>query len=434
MMATARRSGPAGRSQILDAPQSMSQSPTSADRKVLDKVFKRLEKLHKLSTDPRLGLKNSPPYLPELVSETATLLTEVWAPYRGSMMAVPRGDEGDYLRIHIRHLLDKTDRAVLLFKDGKEKMFEETSSYSGQDNMCGGNFKNMTEGKFNPKKRCNEFFVAKLEIKVEKFGHKLGPPVGNHIHQEAMKEKTQNDRKKVLQGPPSLPAVESFSGSDVFEVLVIGPDDKSSSQRCLAHKGPQKDVNNVKSCLKLLNEAGENIPRFVSHYLDELPTVTFNSLDISCLLGKIERVSTDISAMKQAMSAQTNICEDLRLVTAGINQRLCVIEQPEPGGGDASISQVNVDPARSRAVHRASSDCGQSWLDGESSAMTAAATRIGEEALSRSVLSAGPMVGASALDVGVVEGELDVRLRGGVAVSPAWSRVVKEGRRLKYDF
>ncbi|XP_052474433.1 E3 ubiquitin-protein ligase CBL isoform X2 [Carassius gibelio] len=44
-------------------------------------------------------------------------------------MAVPRSDEGDYLRIHIRHLLDKADRAVLLFKEGKERMFEETSSY-----------------------------------------------------------------------------------------------------------------------------------------------------------------------------------------------------------------------------------------------------------------------------------------------------------------
>lgn len=123
-MATARRT-----SQTPDASQSVSQSPTSADRKLFDKVLRRLDKLHKLSTDPRLGLKNSPPYLPELVSETAIQLTEVWAPYRGTMMAVPRGDEGDYLRIHIRHLLDKADRAVLLFKDGKEKMFEETSSY-----------------------------------------------------------------------------------------------------------------------------------------------------------------------------------------------------------------------------------------------------------------------------------------------------------------
>ncbi|KAF4103183.1 E3 ubiquitin-protein ligase CBL-C [Onychostoma macrolepis] len=123
-MATARRS-----SQDPDTSQSVSQSPTSTDRKHLDKVLRRLGKLHKLSTDPRLGLKNSPPYLPELVSETTIHLTEVWAPYRGSMMAVPRGDEGDYLRIHIRQLLDKADRAVLLFKDGKEKMFEETSSY-----------------------------------------------------------------------------------------------------------------------------------------------------------------------------------------------------------------------------------------------------------------------------------------------------------------
>jgi len=42
---------------------------------------------------------------------------------------------------------------------------------SGQDtdSLCGGtgNFKNMTEGKFKPKKRCTECFVTKLEIKVE---------------------------------------------------------------------------------------------------------------------------------------------------------------------------------------------------------------------------------------------------------------------------
>ncbi|XP_051574651.1 E3 ubiquitin-protein ligase CBL-like isoform X2 [Myxocyprinus asiaticus] len=118
-MATARSLGTSSHSE--------SQSPTSADRKLLDKVLKRLDKLHKLCTDPSLGLKNSPPYLPELLSETAVHLTEVWAPYRGTMMAVPRGDEGEYLRVHIRHLLDKIDRAVLLFKEGREKMFEETS-------------------------------------------------------------------------------------------------------------------------------------------------------------------------------------------------------------------------------------------------------------------------------------------------------------------
>ncbi|KAF1388178.1 hypothetical protein PFLUV_G00087510 [Perca fluviatilis] len=114
------------------SPKSSSQPPTSGDRRLVDKALRRLDKLRELCTHPRLGLRNSPPYLPDLVSETATLLMDVWEPYRSPKAAggqVPRGDEAKYLRIHIRNLLDKTDRALLLFKEGREKIFEETSSY-----------------------------------------------------------------------------------------------------------------------------------------------------------------------------------------------------------------------------------------------------------------------------------------------------------------
>ncbi|XP_037641942.1 E3 ubiquitin-protein ligase CBL-C isoform X2 [Sebastes umbrosus] len=113
------------------SPKSGSQPPTSGDRRLVDKALKRLEKLHELCTNPRLGLRNSPPYLPDLVSETTTLLTQVWEPYRGPRAAssqAPRGDEAKYLRVHVRNLLDKTDRALLLFKEGREKIFEESSS------------------------------------------------------------------------------------------------------------------------------------------------------------------------------------------------------------------------------------------------------------------------------------------------------------------
>ncbi|XP_036441993.1 E3 ubiquitin-protein ligase CBL-C [Colossoma macropomum] len=129
-MAMAESAGGLGRSPEPDPSNSAaSQPPSSADLKLLNKVFKRLAKLKMLCTDPRLGLKNSPPYLPELVSETANLLMEVWAPYKGSVPAVPRENEGEYLKIHVRHLLDKTDRAIMLFKEGKDRMFEEKSSY-----------------------------------------------------------------------------------------------------------------------------------------------------------------------------------------------------------------------------------------------------------------------------------------------------------------
>lgn len=108
------------------------QPPTSADLRLVDKALRRLDKLHELCTNPRLGLRNSPPYLPDLVTEMTTLLMQVWEPYRGSRTPggqVPRGDEAKYMRVHLRNLLDKTDRAMLLFKEGREKIFEETSSY-----------------------------------------------------------------------------------------------------------------------------------------------------------------------------------------------------------------------------------------------------------------------------------------------------------------
>ncbi|XP_022053714.1 E3 ubiquitin-protein ligase CBL-C isoform X1 [Acanthochromis polyacanthus] len=117
---------------VSKSPKLSSQPPTSGDRRLVDKTLKRLDKLHDLCTNPRLGLRNSPPYLPDLISETSTLLTLVWEPYQGSKAGggkVPCEDEVKYLRVHIRNLLDKTDRAVLLFKEGREKIFEESSSY-----------------------------------------------------------------------------------------------------------------------------------------------------------------------------------------------------------------------------------------------------------------------------------------------------------------
>lgn len=104
---------------------------TNSERRLVEKALKKLEKLLELCTDPRLGLKNSPPYLPDLVSRTTAALLQVWEPYqdsKGTSSQVPRGDEAKYLKVHAKNLLDKTDKALLQFKDGKDKMFEETSS------------------------------------------------------------------------------------------------------------------------------------------------------------------------------------------------------------------------------------------------------------------------------------------------------------------
>lgn len=77
-----------------------------------------------------------------------------------------------------------------------------------------------------------------------------------------------------------------------------------TTQRNISHKGAQKDANNIKSCLKVLNECRNNVPRFVSHYLDELPPVTFTNMDV-----KIEQLHIEVSAMKHALHRQTEMSE-----------------------------------------------------------------------------------------------------------------------------
>ncbi|XP_072316313.1 E3 ubiquitin-protein ligase CBL-C [Eucyclogobius newberryi] len=115
----------------ISEPAKNSQLLTNTDTRLVEKALKKLERLFELCTDPRLGLKNSPPYLPDLVTETTAMLLQVWEPYqdpRATAGQTPKGDEARYLRIHVRNLLDKTEKALLLFKEGKEKIFEESSS------------------------------------------------------------------------------------------------------------------------------------------------------------------------------------------------------------------------------------------------------------------------------------------------------------------
>lgn len=54
------------------------------------------------------------------------------------------------------------------------------------------------------------------------------------------------------------------------------------TQQMVLHEGAQKNIKNVKLCFKILNECGDNIPKFVSYFLDELPPVFLIALICQC--------------------------------------------------------------------------------------------------------------------------------------------------------
>lgn len=101
----------------------------------------------------------------------------------------------------------------------------------------------------------------------------------------------------------------------------------NTSQRNVSHKGAQKDTNNVKLCLKVLNECGDNVPRFVSHFLDDLPPVSFNHIDAAALLTRIEQLNNELRCMKTSIEKQTSVCEDLRAVSVSMDSRVSALEK-----------------------------------------------------------------------------------------------------------
>ena len=119
-----------------------------------------------------------------------------------------------------------------------------------------------------------------------------------------------------------------------------------TSQRNVAHKGLHKDANNIKLCLKVLNECGVNTPRFVSHYLEDLPPVSFTSIDTTCLLRRMEQLFTEVCSLKRVTQLQTEVCEQ-------INGRVDLLERrPERAAG----SDPGLEPAsRKRSME---SSCG----------------------------------------------------------------------------
>ncbi|XP_067874574.1 E3 ubiquitin-protein ligase CBL-like isoform X4 [Heterodontus francisci] len=108
--------GRSARAFVLECPR--------GDKRTVEKVYKELQKLVKLCQHPRLLLKNSPPYILEIVPETCSLLKLILSNYEAKLDLL--WDNG-YFSVCLQNLLNKSKQASRLFKEAKEKMFEEKS-------------------------------------------------------------------------------------------------------------------------------------------------------------------------------------------------------------------------------------------------------------------------------------------------------------------
>ncbi|XP_075446208.1 E3 ubiquitin-protein ligase CBL-B isoform X2 [Ascaphus truei] len=98
----------------------------AADRRTVEKTWKLMDKVVRLCQNPKLQLKNSPPYILDILPDTYQHLRHILGKYDDNQKLVQLS-ENEYFKIYIDSLMKKSKRAIRLFKEGKERMYEEQS-------------------------------------------------------------------------------------------------------------------------------------------------------------------------------------------------------------------------------------------------------------------------------------------------------------------
>ncbi|XP_032075481.1 E3 ubiquitin-protein ligase CBL-B isoform X2 [Thamnophis elegans] len=98
----------------------------AADRRTVEKTWKLMDKVVRLCQNPKLQLKNSPPYILDILPDTYQHLRLILGKYDENQK-LAQLSENEYFKIYIDSLMKKSKRAIRLFKEGKERMYEEQS-------------------------------------------------------------------------------------------------------------------------------------------------------------------------------------------------------------------------------------------------------------------------------------------------------------------
>lgn len=94
------------------------------DRKTIEKTWKLMDKVVKLCQHPKMNLKNSPPFILDILPDTYQHLRLIYGKHEDKLATL---NANEYFKIFVENLQKKCKQAVKLFKDGKDKMFDDAS-------------------------------------------------------------------------------------------------------------------------------------------------------------------------------------------------------------------------------------------------------------------------------------------------------------------
>ena len=96
------------------------------DKRTIEKSWKLMDKVVNLCANRRMNLKNSPPFILDILPDTYQHLRAIFKKYEDNIGFL---NDNEYFRLFMENLLDKCKQTIRLFKDAKDKIYDETSSY-----------------------------------------------------------------------------------------------------------------------------------------------------------------------------------------------------------------------------------------------------------------------------------------------------------------
>ncbi|XP_012937200.2 E3 ubiquitin-protein ligase CBL-B isoform X2 [Aplysia californica] len=99
------------------------------DRKTIEKSWKMMDKVVKLCQHPRMNLRNSPPFILDILPDTYQHLRTIVMICSKHDDKLQTLNECEYFRTFIENLMNKCKNTIKLFRDGKDKMYDENSHY-----------------------------------------------------------------------------------------------------------------------------------------------------------------------------------------------------------------------------------------------------------------------------------------------------------------
>ncbi|GFR62010.1 E3 ubiquitin-protein ligase CBL [Elysia marginata] len=98
------------------------------DKKTIEKSWKMMDKVVKMCQHPKMSLRNSPPFILDILPDTYQHLRLIWSKSNPDEK-IQSHNECEYFRTFIENLMNKCKNTIKLFRDGKDKMYDENSHY-----------------------------------------------------------------------------------------------------------------------------------------------------------------------------------------------------------------------------------------------------------------------------------------------------------------